>query len=167
MQFHSTLVASAILLPSLAFAQETTATSALTITTNNRSVAREVAQMFSSDAELPEVGDGKVAILSLDDGGNINVRGGAGDGWMRIDARPAQLMEIFGAQVAQGRQMAQMMGGMALGQAGFDFDDVDQMVGAMFSFPKQIDSLTVIIPTEYAPGEAMNVDVDLTPKDGT
>ena len=89
MQFHSTLVASAILLPSLAFAQETTATSALTITTNNRSVAREVAQMFSSDAELPEVGDGKVAILSLDDGGNINVRGGAGDGWMRIDARPA------------------------------------------------------------------------------
>jgi hypothetical protein len=123
--------------------------------------------MFDSSSELPKLGDGSVAVLSLDDGGNLNVRQGSGSGWLRIDARPAQLMDLFAAEIGQTREQAQAMGGFLLGQQGFGFEEIDLMVGAAFGFPKQIDALTIVIPTGYEPGASMTVDVELNPKAGT
>jgi hypothetical protein len=167
MRPSSTFVTIPLLLAALAAAQETTAGSALTITTDDPMVARGVLQMFDSSSELPKLGDGSVAVLSLDDGGNLNVRQGSGSGWLRIDARPAQLMDLFAAEIGQTREQAQAMGGFLLGQQGFGFEEIDLMVGAAFGFPKQIDALTIVIPTGYEPGASMTVDVELNPKAGT
>ncbi|MGA0060164.1 MAG: hypothetical protein ACO3RU_11300 [Planctomycetota bacterium] len=152
-----------VLLAAALAAQQTTATSALTITTNDPQVARDIADQFGFEGELPALGQNAVAILSMDDGGMMNVRAGEGSVYMRIEAKPAALMDMFGPAVDGMQAQAQAMGGLALGQAGFDFEQVDAMVEGLFAFPRQIASLTVVVPKEYAPGAEMDVHVSMVP----
>ncbi|MGA0868932.1 MAG: hypothetical protein ACO3UM_08375, partial [Planctomycetota bacterium] len=152
-----------VLLAAALAAQQTTATSALTITTNDPQVAREIADQFGFEGELPALGQNAVAILSMDDGGMMNVRAGEGSVYMRIEAKPAALMDMFGPAVDGMQAQAQAMGGLALGQAGFDFEQVDAMVEGLFAFPRQIASLTIVVPKEYAPGAEMDVHVSMVP----
>jgi hypothetical protein len=147
--------------------EETTAGSPLTIITNDPEIAEGMLEAFDSDAAAPETGDGKVAILSLDEGGQVNARSGEGNVWLRIEARPAQLMDVFGAQMMQYQQMAQMMGGMALGQQGFDFEEVNKMVTAVFAFPKQVDRAVLVIAENPDATKSLDLSLDLSPVAGT
>jgi hypothetical protein len=156
-----------VLLTAALAAQQTTATSALTITTNDPSVARDIAEQFGFEGELPTLGQNAVAIMSMDDGGMMNVRAGEGSDYMRIEAKPAALMDMFGPAVDGMQAQAQAMGGLALGQAGFDFEQVDSMVEGLFAFPRQIASLTIVVPKEYAPGAEMDVHVSMVPAAGS
>ncbi|MGA1524901.1 MAG: hypothetical protein ACO4CZ_13130 [Planctomycetota bacterium] len=152
-----------VLLAAALAAQQATATSALTTTTNDPQVARDIADQFGCEGELPALGQNAVAILSMDDGGMMNVRAGEGSVYMRIEAKPAALMDMFGPAVDGMQAQAQAMGGLALGQAGFDFEQVDAMVEGLFAFPRQIASLTIVVPKEYAPGAEMDVHVSMVP----
>ncbi|MDA0374054.1 MAG: hypothetical protein O2865_09750 [Planctomycetota bacterium] len=156
-----------VLLTAALAAQQTTATSALTITTNDPSIASDIAEQFGFEGEMPALGQNAVAIMSMDDGGMMNVRAGEGSDYLRIVARPAALMDMFGPAVDGMQAQAQAMGGLALGQAGFDFEQVDAMVEGLFSFPRQIASLTIVVPKEYAPGAEMDVHVSMVPAAGT
>jgi hypothetical protein len=158
-----------VLLAAALAAQETTtaANSALKITTNDPTVARDIAEQFGFEGEIPTLGQNAVVVMSMDDGGMMNVRAGEGSDYLRIEARPAALMDMFAPAVDGMQAQAQAMGGLALGQAGFDFEQVDAMVEGLFAFPRQIASLTIIMPKEYAPGAEMDVHVSMVPASGT
>lgn len=150
-----------------AFAQDATTTSAaspLVITTTDPTVAMGVNRMFKGAAGMPEIGEGKALVLSLDDGGKLSSRDAAAGDWLRIEANPAALMKVFKKEVAQGRMTAGMFGGMALAQSGLDAEAIDVILDAVFDFPNQLDALVVSIPKSYAAGEQMDVVVDLAPK---
>jgi hypothetical protein len=109
------------------------------------------------------MGAGQVYVLSLDDGGKAAVTTAAGKDYLHVEARPAQLMDLFAPQVAQGQQQAQMMAGMLGGQAGIDFKDAGEIVTAAFAFPRMIDRISVRMPESYETAKQANVDVELEP----
>ena len=163
-------VLSALAFASAAFTQEATTTSAassLVITTTDPMVAMGIQRMFDAGDGVPEIGDGKALVLSLDDGGKLSTREAAAGAWLTIEAKPAVLMKTFKQPVTRARMQAGMIGGMALGQAGIDAEAIDDIMDAVFDFPNQIEAMTVSIPRRYEAGQQMDIDVDLMPKTDT
>lgn len=154
-------------IPSLLPAQDQSG-AALVLRTNNAELAASMLSSFDATAEVPAMGEGSFIVLTLDDGGKISASTAEGEApYMSLQARPADLMEIFSDDVDGAQQMAQGMGGMAAGSMGIDFSDVAVIVGGVFSFPRQIDSLSLEVAED--PGDAMNLNaaIQITPKADT
>lgn len=167
MQRTATLL-TALLAPVALFAQDpaaapTASQSALVIRTDAPTVAMGVLSSFGSEEDLPELSEGQVFVLSLDDGGAVNVRAGEGSGWLDIQARPPQLMEIFAEQVAQYRQMGQMIGGMMMAQQGMDPEATNRVIAALFDFPKQVETLSLRIPSNPEETGGLDLSLGLSP----
>lgn len=164
----TSLLFATALLSLCATAQETTTDSALTIRTSDEEVVHGAMQAFDANGEAPELGEGAIAILTLDDGGKINVRKGSGDPvFLHVDCRPAQLMEMFAAEIAQYQQMGQMMAGMGGAQMGLDFEDAGQIVSGVFAFPTQIDRLTLKMAENPEESRSLALEIGLDPVDDT
>ncbi|MHC5064009.1 MAG: hypothetical protein ACYTG5_08545 [Planctomycetota bacterium] len=141
---------------------------ALVLRTNNAELAASMLSSFDPEAEAPAMSDGSHIVLTLDDGGKISASTSEGEApYMSLQARPADLMEIFSNDVDGAQQMAQGMGGMAAGSMGIDFADVATIVGGIFSFPRQIESLSLEVAEDPGSSMDLNADIQITPKADT
>ncbi len=141
---------------------------ALTVKTTSAQVAEEILSLFDSDADVPEIAEGSYLTIGLDDGGGMILKTVEGEsGWLELEARPVMLMELFEDSIDEGRQMAQMVGGMGLGQAGIAAGDINTVISAAFDFPLQIETLKVSCPVEPTDSYAFDASIEVVAVDGT
>lgn len=147
--------------------------SPLVIKTANPGLARMALSLTQTpDAQqmsLPEFGPLGHFLLTLDDGGVMQVQ--AGDGkvsMLEITAQPAALMEIYADGAAQAQQVAQGGGAALMTQLGLQARDGIKVIRALFDFPKQIDQLSVKISGDIGlPEEGFAARVAITPAAGS
>lgn len=166
MRHHIVLLAGLALQVTLP-AQESTY-AALVVRTSSAELAMDMMAAFNSEASTLELVDGSHIVLTLDDGGMINARVTQGEApYLALDARPAQLMEIFADRVSGFEQMAQMMGGMAGMQAGLDAADISQVLDEIFSFPDQVDAFYFTLQKDPSTDGNIDATLQMNPKSGS
>ena len=141
----------------------------LVVKTTFEDLAYHLLEGLGSEADLPRLEAGMVWQITLDDGGAASVQAVQGSvGLAEVEARPAQLMTIFSAQVGQARSMAQGFGAMGLGQAGIKTAEAVKIISSVFDFPKQIALARVIVDGDPDhPAQGWDVSLTLTPADDT
>jgi hypothetical protein len=142
--------------------------SPVVLKTSSPELANRLLQRHAKQ-EPKKLESGQMLVLTLDDGGQPQVAVEQGDaGLMQLQARPARLMEVYADKINEIRGMAQGMGTFVLSQQGIQAKDAISIIHAVFDFPNQIDSATLIVtgnPEE--PQEGFDGSLTLTAKPET
>ena len=143
--------------------------SPLVVKTTNEELAYSMLDRFGEGGDLPELGEGQVWKIALDDGGAALAAAVPGSvGLVHVEMQPAALMKMFSAQVGRAQGMVRGMASMGLGQAGIKTKDASEIVARVFDLPKQIAMLTVDVDGDPdRPEQGFDVRVDLAPKADT
>ena len=143
--------------------------SPLVIKTASKGIAYVVLDRFGAAQELPALEQGMHYELSFDDGGTLSVGTDQGlIGMMQIEARPAELMDLFAEEAAAAKGMAQGFGVMALQQAGLDTREGVKIMRGVLNFPEQIALARLIVKGDPdRPRDGIDAQLWLEPTAGS
>lgn len=138
----------------------------LVVKTADEDAAEGLLETLGSREHLPQLEEGSMWRITLDDGGvpAAEMVEAEGASFLQLEARPGELMAIFDAQVSQAQAMAQGMGAMGLAQAGIKTTDAIKLIRGVFDFPKQIELARITVDGDPEdPAQGFDVAVTLTP----
>jgi len=145
--------------------------SPLVIKTAFDDVASELTDgdLFESDGDLPELGDGEHYVLTLDGDAVMQIATARGAApLIDIYARPEELMDLFAEQMAPARQRIQGVAVFMMGQAGVKVSEAVKAVRAALDLPLQIDVVKVSVQGDPdRPREGYAAAVEITPIEDT
>ncbi len=105
-----------------------------------------IASRMTEGEDPAPLKDGEHYVLTMSDEGDFTCTTAVGKvPFLAIDMRPALLMETFAEQVEQARGMAGMAASMGAANSPVKPEDMTKMVESFFDFPKQIDTVSLVI----------------------
>ncbi|MBK8978986.1 MAG: hypothetical protein IPM29_24080 [Planctomycetes bacterium] len=148
-------------------AQSTTAGSPLALQTTDLQIARRFLRSFGSSATVTQPAAGAVIVTALDDGGGAFVDTAAGTDWVRLEARPAMLLDLYAGPYEQATGWARAALGMGLSQAGIDARQARELLDALLAFPTQLELLELVIPSKPQAKDDLDMTLRIVPRQGT
>lgn len=152
MRFASLLMPVVCALPAqLAFAEG----EALLVKTAEMEIAAGLAQSFAMEMppEVPALTEGQHYVVMVSADGALTVTTASGPvGLIELTAKPAVLMELYADQLAGLRMMGSMIASQAAMQGGADEAQVNDAIGKIFDFPKQIETLGLAVRGDETAG---------------
>jgi hypothetical protein len=132
--------------------------------TGMEEIASQLLRMKGDDS-LPTKEDDEHWVFTIDDGGAMQVSTGKGKvDVLSFTASPVKLVKVYAKRMTQFQRTAEMFGGMAAGQSGWDPSVLNEFIGDVFKFPQQVE--TVSLEVTGSPDTAFNAQLDLTPAAG-
>lgn len=145
-------------------ARTTTQSSApLRLASTDPGLVLGLAYMMGGEQDPPQLEDGQVAVITLDDGGVPSISTAAGTKYLEVHARPAMLAAMFPDAIEGARaEMEQAMTG-AMAMSGQDPEGAMAFAEFLFAMPKQIESLHFTLPENPEEDFSIDADLELTP----